>query len=302
MSTFWQVFIFIVVLASFITHFLFLHFTARFKPSEQHKVGEGQTTGHRWDGDLEEYNNPLPKWWLGLFQLTVVFSIGYLIVYPGSGVFEGVLGWSQHNQYAQEVAEAEARYGQVFADYVAQDLQALKHDSAAMTAGLNIYGNECAQCHGSDARGANGFPSLADGAWLWGGEYAQIVATLTHGRNGIMPAWGTILGGEPVVTEVAHYVRSLSGLQHDAAYAVNGKTKFMQFCIACHGADGGGNPLLGAPNLKDDAWLYSANLDSIKQTISDGRNNQMPAFGDKLSADQIKVVAAYVQQLSESER
>lgn len=299
MSTGWQIFVFVIVLASFIAHFVFLHLTSRFKASEKHKVGGENTTGHRWDGDLQEFNNPLPRWWLGLFQLTVVFSIGYLILYPGSGIYDGTLNWSQTDQYEQQVAEADARYGEVFAGYVAQDLSAMKQDDDAMEAGLNIYGNECAQCHGSDARGAHGFPNLTDDAWLWGGSYEQITATLTNGRNGIMPPWGAALGGEPSVTQVAHYVRSLSGLEHDAAQATAGQQKYMLFCVACHGPDGGGNQLLGAPNLADGDWLYDASIATISDIINNGRNNQMPAFGEKLSDDQIKVLAAYVQQLSE---
>lgn len=300
MSTGWQAFVFLIVLASFIAHFLFLHFTSRFKPSEQDSVGNGNTTGHVWDGDLEEYNNPLPKWWYWLFQLSVVFSIGYLVLYPGSGVFDGALNWSQTGQYSEEITAADARYGKVFAAYVEQDLTSLKQDAAAMTAGLNLFGNHCAQCHGSDARGAFGFPNLSDNDWQWGNSYEQIIASISNGRNGIMPPWGAVLGGEPMVSEVAHYVRSLSGLQHDAAMASNGQLKYTQFCVACHAADGSGNQALGAPALNDAAWLYDASIDSIKQAINEGRNNQMPMFSASLSSDQIKVLAAYVQRLSET--
>ncbi len=295
----WQLYVFIIVICSFIAHFLFLRWSSKFRTDE--KLGEGNTTGHRWDGDLQEYNNPLPRWWLNLFQLTVVFGIGYLVLYPGSGIYDGLLNWSQTQQYDQQVAIEEAGYDAIFAAYVDQDFAALQQDPKAMTAGLNLFGNYCAQCHGSDARGAVGFPNLTDNDWLWGGEQQQIITTISNGRNGVMPGWGAVLGGEPGVTAVAHYVRSLSGLEHDAELAGTGEAQYGLFCSACHGPTGSGNSLLGAPNLSDDIWLYGANLESLKQTIELGRNNLMPAFSDSLSEDKIKVLMAYIKQLSSNQ-
>ncbi len=296
MSLGWQLYVFIIVLGTFIANFLLLRWSSKFRTDE--KLGEGNTTGHRWDGDLEEYNNPLPRWWLNLFQLTVIFSIGYLVLYPGSGIYEGTLDWSQAQQYEQQVAEEEARYAAVFAGYTEQDFDQLQQDPDAMTAGLNLFGNHCAQCHGSDARGAIGFPNLTDQDWQWGGDVAQITATISNGRNGVMPGWGAALGGEQGVTAMAHYVRSLGGLEHDADLATAGQAQYGLFCIACHGPDGSGNVILGAPNLTDDIWLYGNSMDSLKLTIDQGRNNSMPAFSGTLSEDKIKVLTAYVKQLS----
>lgn len=295
MSTGWQLYVFIIVLGSFIAHFVFLRWSSSYKTDE--KPDANHTTGHRWDGDLEELNNPLPRWWLNLFQLTVVFGIAYLVFYPGSGIYDGALNWSQEQQYAEQVASAEARYSEIFASYAAQDFATLQQNSDAMTAGLNLFGNNCAQCHGSDARGAFGFPNLTDSDWLWDNSNEQIATTIRNGRNGVMPAWGAALGGDTGVTNMAHYVLSLSGLEHDADSATAGQAQYSLFCVACHGATGEGNTLLGAPNLKDDIWLYSASLDSIKQTIDQGRNNQMPAFGDALNEDKVKVLTAYIKQL-----
>ncbi len=297
MSTGWQLYVFIIVLGTFIAHFVFLRWTSSYKTNKQ--PDESNTTGHRWDGDLEELNNPLPRWWLNLFQLTVLFGIAYLVFYPGSGIYDGALNWSQEQQYHDQVARAEARYSEIFAGYAAQDFAELQQNDAAMTAGLNLFGNHCAQCHGSDARGAFGFPNLTDNDWLWGETHQQLTATISNGRNGVMPAWGAALGGDTGVTNVAHYVRSLSGLEHDAESASAGQAQYNLFCIACHGATGEGNTALGAPNLSDNVWLYSASLESIKQTIDKGRSNQMPAFSDTLTENKIKVLTAYIKQLGQ---
>ncbi len=292
----WQMYVFLIVLGTLVATVWFLVWTTKYK--EEDNVGDDTTTGHTWDGDLAEYNKPLPRWWLYLFHGTVVFSVGYLVLFPGSGIFEGTLDWSQEDQYAQEMTEAEARYGKVFAAFAEQDIPTLAQNADAMSAGLNLFGNNCAQCHGSDGRGAVGFPNLTDEDWLWGGDPATIEATLLNGRMGVMPPWGAALGGDAEVTKVANYVLSLSGLPHDEAAAGEGQQKYMMFCVACHGADGSGMQALGAPNLKDDAWLYEPTLESISHTINNGRNNAMPAFAETLGADRVKVLSAYVYSLS----
>ena len=297
MSLGWKIFIFVIVAGSFIGHFVFLTWTSRYRLSD--KAGQETTTGHVWDGDLTEYNKPLPRWWLFLFHGTVVWGMLYLVLYPGSGIFDGVLGWSQEQQYAEDVSEAQAKYGEVFTAFAAMDVPNLAADPKALEAGFNLFGNNCAQCHGSDARGAVGFPNLTDDAWQWGGDPQQIEATILGGRTGVMPPWGAALGGDAEVEKVAHYVLSLSGQKHDAALATQGQQKFMMFCVACHGPEGKGNPMLGAPNLADEAWLYEPTLASITQTINQGRSNVMPAFGETLGPEKVKVVAAYVYSLSQ---
>lgn len=293
MSSFWSLFIIVLTVVSILATLFLLKKTSSITKEEL----DTETTGHVWDGDLRELNNPLPRWWLNLFYITIVFAIAYLVLYPGLGNFAGTLGWTSTGQYDTEVAAAEAEYQPIFAAFAERPIAELAGDSAALSAGYNLFVNECAQCHGADARGARGFPNLSDSAWLWGGDTAQIVATITNGRQGVMPPWGAALG-EDGVREAAQYVRQLGGLDHDAALASAGATRFQTFCSACHGLEGKGNPLLGAPDLTDADWLYGSDLESITETIQQGRQNQMPAFKDRLGDERIHVVAAYVYSLS----
>lgn len=292
----WQLYVFLLVVGSLVATFLLLAWTTSYK--DEDNVGEDTTTGHVWDGDLTEYNKPLPRWWLYLFHGTIVFSVIYMLFFPGFGIFDGFLDWSREARYEREMAQAEAKYGKVFAAFAAQDIPTLARNEQALSAGVNLFGNNCAQCHGSDGRGAVGFPNLTDGAWLWGGEPAQIEATILRGRNGVMPPWGAALGGEAEVEKVANFVLSLSGQPHDAAKAAEGQAKYQLFCVACHGPAGQGNVALGAPNLADDAWLYAPTLESITETITNGRQNEMPAFAETLGPDRVKVLAGYVYALS----
>lgn len=295
----WQIFVLAFLIATFVAHFIFVGWTSTYRKADN--VGEETTTGHTWDGDIREYNKPLPRWWLILFHGTVVFAIAYIILYPGSGVYQGVLGWSQVAQYEAEVASAEERFGAVFSQLAEQDIETLAQSPAALSAGLNLFGNRCAMCHGSDARGAVGFPNLTDDAWLYGGEPAQIETTLLHGRQGVMPAWSAPLGGDEGVDAMANYVRALGGLEHDAAQAAAGQAKYMLFCVACHGPQGKGNPMLGAPDLTDSSSLYGSSMEAIRLTLNEGRNGKMPGFGDTLGPDRVKVLAAYVYSLSNHE-
>lgn len=255
------------------------------------------TTGHRWDETLEEYNNPLPRWWLGLFLITCVFALVYLVLYPGLGAFPGVLGWTQKGQYEREVARVDEVAAPLFARYLAQEIPVVARDPEARAIGERMYLTYCVQCHGSDAKGSRGFPDLSDRDWLYGGDPETIKATITAGRNGIMTPMGEALGGEKEVHDVAHYVLSLSGSTHEAARATAGKEKFA-LCAACHGEDGKGNPALGAPNLTDQTWLYGGSFATIVETIEKGRTNQMPAFGEMLNEGKLHVLAAYVWGLS----
>lgn len=256
------------------------------------------TTGHVWDGDLREFQNPMPRWWIVLFYLTIVFSIVYLILFPGLGTqFKGVLGWSQVKQHADEVKAADAKYGPIFAAYLAQPLEKVAADARARQMGERIFLNNCAQCHGSDARGSRGFPNLTDSDWLYGGTPDAIEASITGGRQGAMPPMAAAVGGNEDVVDVAHYVLSLSGSAHDSARAARGKEKFAA-CAACHGPEGKGNQQIGAPNLSDKTWLYGGSVATITETITKGRGGVMPAHKGILSPAEIHVVAAYVYSLS----
>jgi cytochrome c oxidase cbb3-type subunit III len=254
-----------------------------------------ETMGHVWDETLEEYNNPMPRWWLNLFYITLAWGVIYLALYPGLGAFKGLLGWSQVDQYEQEVAAAEAEYGPLFAQYQQIAVADLAANKDAIKMGERLFSTYCTTCHGSDARGARGFPNLRDGDWLYGGEPDQIIATITNGRSGVMPAWGEILGAEKVST-VASYVQQLAGRTADPAAAAAGKAVFDVNCVACHGADGGGNQLLGAPSLKDDVWLYGGSPTRIVESITAGRNGVMPPHGEFLGPAKIHLLSAYVYQ------
>jgi cytochrome c oxidase cbb3-type subunit 3 len=266
---------------------------------------EVEITGHIWDGDLAEFNNPLPRWWMWLFWITIVFSLGYLVLYPGLGKIQGVLGWTSTGAYAKESAELDAKVKPLYDKYTAMDLRQVAADPAARGMGERIFLNNCAQCHGSDAGGARGFPSLKDADWLYGGAPETIKESVTNGRMGVMPALGAALGGDDNVKNVVAYVRSLSGLSHDGTKAQLGRAQFETICAACHGVDGKGNPAVGAPNLTDKVWLYGSSEATIAEGINKGRNvtaapgtTTMPSFKDQLGPAKIHLVAAYVWSLS----
>jgi cytochrome c oxidase cbb3-type subunit 3 len=254
-------------------------------------------TGHVWDEDLDELNNPLPMWWIWLFWITIVFSLAYLWYYPGLGSFKGSSSWSSVGQYEDEVKAAQSQHGPLYAKLAAADIPTLAANAEAKLVGQRLFLNYCSQCHASDARGSKGFPNLADGDWLYGGEPEMIKASILDGRNGQMPPMGAALGGEAGAKDAAHYVRSLSGLQHDAAAAARGKEKFAA-CAACHGPEAKGNPALGSPNLTDATWLYGSSVETITETIMKGRSGRMPAHREFLGEERAHILAAYVYGLS----
>jgi len=257
------------------------------------------TTGHVWDGDILEGNNPLPRWWLYLFWMTGVYMVGYLIFYPGAGNLKGTLGWTQISQYEEEVALAEERYGDIFGVFADVPLGELAGDPDAVRLGRNIFMNHCSTCHGSDARGAKGFPNLTANTWLYGGAPETIEASIANGRNGVMPALGAALG-EQGLDDVVSYVMSLSGINPGAsADAIDrGQQKYMTMCIGCHGPTGTGMAVLGAANLTDEVWLHGSNEADIRDVILNGRMSMMPAQRDTLSKDRIRTVVAYVLSLN----
>jgi cytochrome c oxidase cbb3-type subunit III len=258
---------------------------------------KGEVMGHSWDGDLQEYNNPLPRWWLYLFYITIVFSLIYLVFYPGLGRFAGVLGWSQEGQYDAEVAGAQAKYDPIFNKFAQQDVAALIQDTQALRIGQRLYVTYCAGCHGSDAKGAVGFPSLADGDWLWGGTPEAIKTSILNGRQGNMPSATSLGMSEQDIDNLVAHIQSLSGREVDAQKAAAGKEKFL-VCAGCHGADGKGNQMLGAPNLADDAWLYGGSLGAINETLVKGRMGVMPAHKEFLGEAKSHILSAYVYSLS----
>jgi cytochrome c oxidase cbb3-type subunit III len=306
-SDFWSWYVAIATLVSIFACGVLLYSMGRMRvqrpASEKSKdSGAVATTGHVWDGDLAEYNNPLPRWWMWLFYITIVFSLGYLVFYPGLGNIPGVFGWTSAGAYASERSEADNRLGPIYAKYLAMDPKDVANDAQARAMGERLFLNHCAQCHGSDAGGAKGFPSLRDNDWLYGGDPATIKESITNGRNGIMPPLGAALGGEKV-KNVANYVRSLSGLPNDTLRAQLGKPTFMEICAACHGPEGKGNPAVGAPNLTDQIWLYGSSQATIIETITNGRGasgtvTRMPSHKDMLDDGKIQLLTAYVWGLS----
>jgi cytochrome c oxidase cbb3-type subunit 3 len=257
-----------------------------------------KTTGHIWDGDLRELNNPLPRWWLFLFIITLAFAAGYLALYPGLGDNKGTLNWSSKGQLDAEMAKAKVEQDKIFAAFKNASVEDLARDPKAHAIGERLFLNNCAACHGSDARGNKGFPNLTDNDWLHGGSPEKIIETVTHGRRGQMPVMAPAVGSSEEVRQVANYVLSLSGAGHNSILAELGKAKFKQVCAACHGADGKGNQAIGAPNLTDKIWLHGFGEEAIMNMVNKGKLNIMPAQETRLSEDQIKIVASYVWSLS----
>ena len=258
------------------------------------------TTGHVWDGDLVELNNPLPRWWLWLFIITVVFSLAYLVLYPGFGTWKGTLNWTSQTEHETQFRANAARIEQTLAPFAAGEVGALAADPAALNIGRNLFLNNCATCHGSDGGGAPGFPNLADQDWLWGGEPEMVVASIGDGRTGIMPPWGEALGPRGVENVLA-YVLSLQGRKLEVGDVRAGALKFGEYCVACHGPDARGNALLGAPNLSDGIWLHGGSLAAVRESIEKGRNGAMPAHTLRLGETRVKLLAAYVLSLGRAE-
>ena len=294
-SNFWSVFVTAVTLGGIIACGLLLWMAGRKKVT----ATSDNTTGHVWDEDLVEMNNPLPRWWVWLFVITIVFGLAYLAAYPGLGTFAGKLGWTQLGEYQNEMDKARAELAPLYARFADMKPEDMARDPQAHAIGERLFMNNCAQCHGSDARGSKGFPNLADGDWLHGGTPDKIRETIAQGRTGVMPPMAAAVGSPEDVRNVSHYVLSLSGSPHDSLRASLGKSKFSA-CAACHGMDGKGNAALGAPNLTDDVWLHGWGEAAITAMINNGKTNQMPAQAEKLTEAQIKVLASYVWSLSNS--
>lgn len=296
MSNFWSTYIIAIVVLNIVGCAWLLMWTRKMDISDMPADG---TTGHEYDG-IREYNNPLPRWWLILFWLTIVFSAVYLTLYPGLGKWKGVLGWTSTGEHATAEKQYNEQYGKLYADLAKVPVEQLVSDERAMKIGARLFANNCSVCHGTTARGAVGFPNLTDNDWLYGGTPEKIHETIMNGRNGVMPAWLDTLGEEGI-DQVASYVISLSGRTADASLAAAGKEKFVA-CAACHGADGKGNPMMGAPNLTDEVWLYGGSEAAIKKTLREGRAGKMPAQKDALGAERVHLLTAYVYSLSHGKK
>jgi cytochrome c oxidase cbb3-type subunit 3 len=292
MSGFWSIYITVLTVLGIAGCALLLWSQSKIK-TKLSASGEAESTGHVWDEGLSELNNPMPRWWMWLFYITIVFGVVYLVLYPGLGSFVGKLGWTSAGEYKDELKVADAEYGPLFEKFQKTDLKLLAADPQARAIGERLFLTYCAQCHGSDARGNKGYPNLTDTDWLYGGDPEVIKATLIKGRNGVMPPMGAAIGSEKEIENVAHYVLSLSGSTADPIKAAFGKEKF-GVCAACHGADGKGNQALGAPNLTDKTWLYGSSVATIMETIRGGRNNVMPAFDEFLGDAKIHLLTAYI--------
>jgi cytochrome c oxidase cbb3-type subunit 3 len=268
--------------------------SAVFLVLNRHTSGN-ETTGHDYDG-IQELDNPLPMWWVGMFMLTIGYAIAYLVYYPGLGNIDGTAGWTSLDQWQQEVDRHEARFAPLYARLAAMTPDELAQDRTAQQVGRRLFINNCSTCHGITAQGGLGFPDLTDGEWIWGSGFDDIKQAVLGGRIGVMPPWGAALG-ETGVADVTQYTLSLAGRDHDQAAAQRGKAQYDTLCVACHGLAGEGNPMLGAPNLTNDLWLYGGSEEDIAFAIRNGRNGNMPSFADVLDEQKAHILAGYVNTL-----
>jgi cytochrome c oxidase cbb3-type subunit 3 len=296
-SGFWDYYVAIISIVSVVGCAVFLKMQSKVRATlDEH--GNPQTTHHVWDENLREFQQPMPRWWVTLFYITVAFALGYLLLFPGLGTrYQGVLHWTSSGQYRGEVAAADARFGPMFDAFLKQDLVQVAADPRAHQIGERIFLNNCSQCHGSDARGGNGFPDLTREEKIWGGTAEAIETTITAGREGLMPPMAAAVGSATDVADLANYVRSLSRSTHDDVMAARGQPKFA-VCAACHGLDGKGNPQIGAPNISNAVLRYGSSVEAVVSAIEHGHHGVMPAWKDVLTPAQIHLVAAYVYSLS----
>jgi len=292
-SGFWSIYISIITIVSIIACGVLLQVMSTRRVSGT----QIETTGHSWDEDLVELNNPLPRWWIWLFYITILFGLVYLVLYPGLGSYGGTFQWTSKKQHEEEVAQGEAQSAPIYDKYAKTDLKQLAADPAALAIGQKLFLNNCAQCHSSDARGGKGYPNLTDTHWIWGGEPEMIKETITNGRKAVMPPWGAVLGDDGV-KDMAHYVLSLNGRTFDSLRAARGKEKFATTCVACHGPEAKGHPAIGAEDLTSVVLLHGADEPSLIETIGKGRIDTMPAQKELLGEAKVHILAAYVWSLS----
>ncbi|MDR0250162.1 MAG: cytochrome-c oxidase, cbb3-type subunit III [Burkholderiales bacterium] len=297
-SNFWNLYIAIMTVVGLV-------FCAWLLVAVGRDKGKASDTTHVWDGDLTELNNQLPNWWRWMFWALLIFSVGYLIYYPGLGSFKGLGGWTQTGQFDKEMAALEKQTRPMYDRFMAMSVEGLANDQRAMGTAERIFQNTCARCHGSDARGFIGFSNLRSGAWNWGGDPEDIEQSIAEGRTGVMLPMGETLGGEPGIKAVVAYTRSLSGLDHDASLLTQGEVLFEENCVACHGLDAKGMKDIGAPDLTDNVWVEGSSERAMMRIVEFGKNSDlaedsfaMPAHQDTLSKGQIYLLTAYVWGLT----
>jgi len=296
MSMGWSIFVAALVVLNIGGCVALLWYTAHRRANQS---VQAETTTHVWDGDLTEYNKPLPRWWINLFYLTILFTIGYLVFYPGFGAFLGTSEWTSVGELKAEEARMQELWNSRYARFDGQPIDVLAKDPDAVNVGQNLFANHCAACHGALAQGAEGYPNLTDDDWLWGGTPEQVLTTILDGRSGAMPAWGAALSEGNQLPAVTAYVMSLSG-HEKSALSARGEVTYKTLCVACHGIDGKGMQALGAPNLTDSIWLHSADPKDVGLLIANGRNNRMPAHGPLLGDTRARLAGAYVWSLRQS--
>lgn len=289
MSNFWSNWIIVLTMITLVA------ITWILLANQKRDDNSAETTGHIYDG-IEEYDNPLPAWWFWMFVITIVWGVGYLIFYPGMGNYQGVLGWSQHSEHDQAVATAELKYQEIRESYLSRSVGEIAADPAVHRMGQRLFGNHCAQCHGSDGRGSYGFPDLTDSDWIWGGDVKDIKNTLINGRQAVMPAWQGVLGDQGL-EEMTEYILSLNKQAQTTPSLISSSENFVMYCGGCHQPDGTGNQMIGAPNLTDDVWLYGGSKSEIAQTLRYGRTGMMPAQNTILSEAKLHILTAYVTSL-----
>ncbi|GFM66923.1 Cbb3-type cytochrome c oxidase subunit [Pseudomonas cichorii] len=320
MTTFWSLYVTVLTLGTIFALTWLLLATRK----GQREESTEETVGHSFDG-IEEYDNPLPRWWFMLFVGTIVFALGYLALYPGLGNWKGLLpgytyadnekqrqfsdgkqGWTGVHEWEKEIARAENRFGPLFAKYAAMPIEDVAQDPQALKMGGRLFASNCSVCHGSDAKGAYGFPNLTDADWRWGGDPQTIKTSILKGRHAVMPAWGEVVGEQGVRDVSAYILTGLDGrkLPEDAkADPVAGQKIFATNCVACHGPEGKGMQVLGAPDLTHpSAFIYGSSFAQLQQTIRYGRQGQMPAQEATQGNDKVHLLAAYIYSLSRQEK
>lgn len=289
MSNLWSWFVIVGTLGSLLVFLVFL-FVNR-------KTSGEETSGHEWDG-IQEFDNPLPFWWVGLFIFSMVFAVGYLIWYPGLGKFEGTAGWTSEQQWQAQTIAHEQRFAPLYAKLATMTPAELAGDRLATQVGRRLFINHCSTCHGVTAQGSTGFPDLQDNEWIWGAGFDNIKFAITNGRTAVMPALGKALG-EQGVSDITQYLLAQTGREHGKTAAARGRDQYAIMCAVCHGPDGTGDPALGAPNLTDNVWLYGGTAKAIAHSLSNGRNGTMPGFSEVLDQQKIHILAGYVNGLSQ---
>ncbi|HFL8794938.1 MAG TPA: cytochrome-c oxidase, cbb3-type subunit III [Candidatus Azosocius sp. HAIN] len=302
MNNFWHLYVGFFVFINILIYGLILYFSNNIKKDDfHHKVDLNSVKYSEYHYDeIEELNEPLPKWWYWMFFISIFYGIIYLIFYPGFGNFSGILNWSSSSECRLQIEKHKKVYNDLYKSYKNISIEDLSNNNDALKIGRNIFLNNCSPCHGYDAKGSKGFPNLTNSIWLYGGSSKDIIETITNGRNGIMPALGQIIGNDEDIKCVALYIQSLSIKNNcDSNFLIKGKEIYQKICFICHGIDASGDKIKGAPSLMKPQWVYGSSLEDIISTIKYGRSGVMPSHKDILSEDQIHIVTSYIYSLND---